>query len=85
MSEKKKLTPEELSAVRSRAGRLGGLKGGRKKGSGNGRAPTKTLTAREPDYNILSAYANMRGIAIAEAVHLLCLGIAKKYPDLLNK
>ena len=79
--DKKKLTPEELSAVRSRAGRAGAA-ARKARGECKGRAPTKTLTAREPDYNILSAYANMRGIAIAEALHLLCLGIAKKYPDL---
>ena len=78
MEEKKKLTREELSRVRSAAGR----KGGRKAGYGHGRAPTKTMMVRLPDYNILSAYADLRGFSLAEGIHRLCVGLTKKYDEL---
>lgn len=57
-----------LSAKRSAAGR----KGGRVAGYGKGRAPTKTLTVRKPDYDVIVALSDMRKVAIAEAIHILC-------------
>lgn len=97
MSRKPKLTPEELSAVRAAAGKKGAAsriaqghsRGGRKpgfvsprKGTGKGRAPMRSLSARKPDYDVLVAYADMAGIAIAEALHRICLGLVQKYPQL---
>ena len=79
-TEKKKLTPEELSRIRSEAGR----KGGRAAGYGKGRAPTKTMTVREPDYHIIVNYADAKQISIAEALHRICEGLKAKYPELLT-
>lgn len=76
--KKEKLTKEELSRVRSIAGR----KGGRKSGYGKGRAPTKTVTVRKADYDILVAYADLRQFPIAEGIHRLCVGLTKKYSEL---
>lgn len=75
---KKKITPEELSRIRSEAGR----KGGRAAGYGNGRAPTKTITVREPDYHILVNYADAQQISIAETIHRICEGLKAKSPEL---
>ena len=76
--KKEKLTKEELSMVRSLAGR----KGGSKSGYGKGRAPTKTVTVRKADYDILVAYADLRQFPIAEGIHRLCVGLTKKYDEL---
>ena len=75
--QKKKLTPQELSLVRSNAGR----KGGRVSGYGGGRAPTKTMTIRQLDYEVITAYAKKLNYSIAEAIHKISKSITIKYPD----
>ena len=75
--QKKKLTPQELSLVRSNAGR----KGGRVSGYGGGRAPTKTMTIRQLDYEVITAYAKKLNYSIAETIHKISKSITIKYPD----
>ena len=75
---KRKLSPEELSLVRSAAGRKGGLKSG----YGKGRAPTRTATVRLHDYKVLVAYAGMKKSSIAGMFHLVAKSVVAKYPQL---
>jgi hypothetical protein len=75
--QKKKLTPQELSLVRSNAGR----KGGRVSGYGKGRAPTKTMTIRRLDYEVITAYAKKLNYSIAETIHKISKSITIKHPD----
>lgn len=74
--EKKRVTQDELSRIRSAAGR----KGGRKAGYGKGRAPTNTVTIRHGDYLVFNAYAGKR--SLAEMFHQIAKSIIAKHPEL---
>lgn len=76
--EKKKITRAELSAKRSAAGKIGAQK---RHENAKGRFPTHTTTIREPDFDVLSALAEMRVCSRAEAIHQLCIGWLKNHPD----
>lgn len=76
--EKKKLTRAELSAKRSAAGKKGAQK---RHENAKGRFPTHTTTIREPDFDVLSALAEMRGYSRAEAIHQLCISWIRNHPD----
>ena len=73
-----KLSGSELSKVRSEAGK----KGGRPKGYGKGRSPTRQASLRLMDHQVLSAYSEKKQIPLAQTVHLLCRSLIKQYPDL---
>lgn len=76
--QKKKLTPQELSLIRSTAGR----KGGRTAGYGKGRAPTKQMSVRLHDHKVFTEYSRKKGHAVAEQFHIIASEIVKKYPEL---
>ena len=76
--KKPKITPAELSKIRSAAGR----KGGRAAGYGKGRAPTKQLSVRLHDYNAFSNYSQRNGFALAEQFHDIAKKIVIKHPEL---
>ena len=76
--EKKKLTPDELSLVRSEAGRKGGLKNG----GGKGRTPTTTITVRLLDYRVFLSYAKSLKVSITESFHKTARAIVAKHPEL---
>lgn len=94
MEPKNKLTREELSKIRAEAARKGiearkakGYKGvGRKKGWTKDPAlkaiPARTLTVREPDYQVIRRFAFTKEVPIVEAMHKLATSILKNYPDL---
>jgi len=46
-----------------------------------GRSPTKTLTCRPLDYEVIDALAKLRSITIVEALHRLCASWLKNHPD----
>ena len=75
---KKKLTPAELSLIRSKAGR----KGGKAAGYGKGRAPTKQLSIRLHDYKVFSCYSQKNGLAFAEQFHVITRKIVANHPEL---
>ena len=77
-SKRRKLTPEELSRVRSAAGR----KGGSRSGYGQGRMPTQQTSLRKMDHDVLANYAQTKNISMAEAVHRICKTLVAKYPNL---
>lgn len=79
--QKKKLTPQELSLIRSTAGR----KGGRTAGYGKGRAPTKTITVRQHDYEVFTAFAAMKKRSIAEQFHAVAKSMVDKTPQIKPK
>lgn len=79
--QKKKLTPQELSLIRSNAGR----KGGRTAGYGKGRAPTKTITVRQHDYEVFTAFAAMKKRSIAEQFHAIAKSMVDKTPQIKPK
>ena len=79
--KKPKLTREELSKLRSEIGKkgaarriaLGHNKGGRPKGSPNKnpvpKVPPRTLTVRDPDYQVVVKMANAMNLPIVEFMH----------------
>ena len=77
-SKRQKLTPEELSHVRSMAGR----KGGKRSGYGNGGTPVQQTCIRKMDHDVLAGYAKLKKISIAESVHRICKSLVAKYPEL---
>lgn len=93
MKEKKKLTPEELSRIRSEAGKKGGAKRklmgyagvGRKKGWTKDPAlkaiPSRTVTVREPDYQVFVRLAGAANKPIVEFMHNVAEGLKKRNPQ----
>ena len=75
---KKKLTPAELSFIRSKAGR----KGGRKAGYGKGRAPTRQIQVRKCDHEVFFGYSQKNKRAMAEQFHVITTQIVAKHPEL---
>ena len=77
----------ELSAARSRAAKSrkqnkGGRPAGSKKNPELKAVPTRSLTVREPDYQVFRGYAFKSNIQIAEAMHGLAKSLLKNHPDL---
>ena len=94
---------EELSALRSQLGKKGAqsllksknFRGGRPKGSPNKnpipRVPSRTLTVRQPDYEVFVKCASIHkendkaiknGVPIVEFMHLLAESLKKKNPNI---
>lgn len=92
--EKKKLTREELSRLRSENGRkgaetrkrLGLCRGGRPKGSTKDPTlkaiPPRSLTIREPDYNVFRKFAFQKEVSIAEGMHIVAKSLLRNHPEL---
>lgn len=88
--------PERLSRIRSEAGRKGAAaakargnhKGGRRKGEPVGEISIKelpkTISVREPDYNILVRLAHAQGTTIISFMHLLAQSLKAKNPSLFQ-
>lgn len=96
-SQKPKLTPEELSRVRSEAARKGIAKRkalgyamvGRKKGNPNNgipiaREPSRTLSVRQPDYDVFVRCANAADKPIVSFMHDVAESLKKKNPILFT-
>lgn len=91
---KQKLTREELSRVRAEAARKGvearkavGYKGvGRKKGWTKDPAlkaiPPRSLTVREPDYQVFRKFAFKKEVPIVEGMHRIAASVLRNYPEL---
>ena len=77
---KQKKTPEELSLIRSQAGRKGGKSLFR-----GGRAPTKQMSVRFQDWEIFGRMAEKHGVSMSEAFHRICKNIVAKHPELTQK
>ena len=94
--QKKKLTKEELSRIRSEAARKGiakrkavGYAGvGRKKGWTKDPAlkaiPARTLTVREPDYKGYVKLAGVKGCPIVEFMHIVADSLKAKNPRIFS-
>ena len=78
-TKRPKLSGSDLSKVRSEAGRKGG---GRPKGSGNGRTPTKQASLHLTDYQVLMGYSEIKKIPLVKTIHLLCRSLIKQYPEI---
>ena len=76
--EKKKLTPAELSLIRSKAGRMGGLKSG----GGKGPVQTKTMNVRLHDHKVFVGYSQMNNCSLAEQFHVIAKKIVASHPEL---
>ena len=74
---KQKKTPEELSLIRSQAGRKGAIAKG--SGYGTGGTPTCSMHVRKSDYETFASFATKRGVSITEAFHRVCANLAVKY------
>ena len=86
-------TKEELSKLKSEAGKKGGEARkklgyagvGRKRGWTKDPAlkaiPAKTLTVREPDYQVFVRLAHIEGVPQVEFMHLLAESLKAKNPD----
>ena len=93
-SQKPRLTQEELSRIRSEAGRRGAqvtrerghFRGGRPKGSPNKDpligVPSRTLTVRDPDYNVFVRCANAADKPIVSFMHDVAESLKAKNPAL---
>ena len=80
----------ELSEARSRAAKSrknnrGGRPAGSKTNPELKAVPTRSLTVREPDYQVFRGYAFKSDIQIAEAMHRLARSLLKNHPDLKPK
>ena len=77
----------ELSAARSRAAKSrkhnrGGRPAGSKTNPELKAVPTRSLTVREPDYQVFRKYAFVNNIQIAETMHRLARSLLKNHPEL---
>lgn len=76
-SSKRKKTKEEISLIRSQAGRKGGKSLFR-----GGRSPTKQMSVRLEDWEFFGMFASSRKMSMAEVFHRICVGIRMDHPDL---
>lgn len=95
-SQKPRLTPEELSRIRSEAARKGIAKRkalgyamvGRKKGNPNTNPligePSRTLSVRQSDYNVFVRCANAADKPIVSFMHDVAESLKKKNPVLFT-
>ena len=77
----------ELSAARSRAAKSRKHnRGGRPAGSRTNpelkAIPTRSLTVREPDYQVFRKYALVNNLSIADATHKITKAVVAKHPEL---
>ena len=77
----------ELSAARSRAAKSrkhnrGGRPAGSKTNPELKAVPTRSLTVRDPDYQVFRKYAFVNNIQIAETMHRLARSVLKNHPEL---
>lgn len=95
---KPKRTPEELSRLRSEAAKKGiaarravGYAGvGRKKGSTTKdptarNAPNRTMSVREPDYQVFVKCAFAANVPLVEFMHLNAEGLKKRNPQIFGE
>lgn len=80
-------TPAELSEARSRAAKMrkncrGGRPAGSVKDPSAKAIPTRSLSIREPDYQVIRKFAFGKNVTIAEATHMLASALLKNHPDL---
>ena len=81
-SSKRKKTKEEISLIRSMAGKAGAAARG--SGWGNGGTPTSAMRVRKIDYDVFSKFAAKQRLSMTELFHNMCVAIAQKNPDLAN-
>ena len=91
---KPKKTKEELSAIRAAAGAKGAaalrasgnFRGGRKKGWTKDPTlkaiPPRSLTVREPDYQVFRKFAFKKEVPIVEGMHKIAASILRNHPEL---
>lgn len=79
-SSKRKKTKEEISLIRSIAGKAGAAARGR--GWGNGRTPKITISVNEVDHVVFACYARINGLSITAAFHVVCEKLKDAYPKL---
>ena len=96
MNDKPKLTKEELSRIRSEAGKKGAkatrerghFRGGRPKGSTNKNpalgGASKTMTVRETDYQVFVKCAFAANVPLVEFMHLNAEGLKKRNPKIFG-
>lgn len=94
---KPKLTKEELSRIRSEAGKKGAAKtrerghfrGGRPRGSPNKNPliglPSKSMNVREPDYNVFVRCAHAAEKPIVEFMHIVAEGLKRRNPQIFGE
>ncbi len=87
--QKKYKTKAELSAALSAAAKnRKSNNGGRPKGSKNKnpskRTPTRTMTIREPDYNVFSRCAHAASVPMIEFMHLNAEGLKRRNPQIFE-
>ena len=94
--QKKYKTDAERNLAKSLAGKKGAaalkasgnFRGGRPKGSPNKnaapRVPTRTLTVREPDYNVFVRLASVEGVPQVEFLHIVAESLKRKNPDVFK-
>ena len=95
-TKKRKLTPEELSKIRSEAGKKGGAKRkllgyagvGRKKGWTKDPSlksvPVRTITVREPDYQVFVKLAFAANLPIVEFMHRIAEKMRERNQKLID-
>lgn len=76
MEKKPKLTRDELSAIRSAAGRKGGL--ARKR---NEKVERVQMQVKRIDRDVLMRYASKKGMAMTDAFHFLMRVVIQNNPD----
>lgn len=93
---KPKLTKEELSRIRSEAGKKGAkstrerghFRGGRPKGATNKNPliglPSKSMNVREPDYNVFVRCAHAANVPLVEFMHMNAEGLKRRNPQLFT-
>lgn len=89
-------TKEELSKLKSEAGKKGGEARkalgyagvGRKRGWTKDPTlkaiPAKTLTVREPDYQVFVRLAHVEGVPQVEFLHIVAESLKRKNPDVFK-
>jgi hypothetical protein len=95
-AKKPKKSKEEISRIRAEAGRRGAaalkasgnFRGGRKKGWTKNpdllAVPARTLTVRDPDYNVFVRCANAADKPIVSFMHDVAESLKKKNPVLFT-
>lgn len=78
MENKTKLTPEELSAIRSAAGRKGGL--ARKRDEN--KVERVQMQVKRIDRDVLMRYAGKKGMTMTDAFHFLMRVILQNHPEI---
>lgn len=80
---KQKKTPEELSLIRSQAGKAGAVARG--SGWGKGRTPKITISVNEVDHVAFACYARLCGLSITSAFHSVCEKLKAAHPRLVEE